>query len=231
MGPRAEYVRISGNGPNALDFHIAFYIGKLATADPKGFFHVISKDTGFDPLIAYLKGRKILAGRVKSIDEIPLVKTNGAMTRDAKLECIVARLQQMKAAKPRTVKTLSSTISALFQKQLPAIVEQVSPVRVDQPVEEFQQQPRLGEVAPVRELLGISRVEGDPKEDEACVMIVPLRLGAVEPAQRAVHAQAEGLGEGVAKLALPGFEGGVVECEVQSVLPNCAAVIPNVQDS
>ena len=119
MGPRAEYVRISGNGPNALDFHIAFYIGQLAAADPKGFFHVISKDTGFDPLITHLKGRKILAGRVKSIDEIPLVKTNGAMTREAKLECMVARLQQMKAAKPRTVKTLSSTISALFQKQLP----------------------------------------------------------------------------------------------------------------
>jgi hypothetical protein len=118
MGPRAEYVRISGNGPNALDFHISFYIGQLAAADPKGFFHIISKDTGFDPLIAHLKGRKILAGRVKSIDEIPLVKTNGAMTREAKLECIVARLQQMKTARPRTVKTLSSTISALFQKQL-----------------------------------------------------------------------------------------------------------------
>ena len=40
MGPRAEYVRISGNGPNALDFHISFYIGQLAAADPKGFFHI-----------------------------------------------------------------------------------------------------------------------------------------------------------------------------------------------
>jgi hypothetical protein len=56
-------------------------------------------------------------GRVKSIDEIPLVRTHGAMTREAKLECIVARLQQMKTAKPRTVRTLGSTIAALFQKQ------------------------------------------------------------------------------------------------------------------
>lgn len=119
MGHRAEYVRISGNGPNALDFHIAFYIGQLAAADPKGFFHVISRDTGFDPLIQHLKARKIFAGRVKSIDEIPLVRTNGAMTQESKLESIVARLQQMKAAKPRTVKTLSSTIDALFQKQVP----------------------------------------------------------------------------------------------------------------
>src|SRR3546814_10235162 len=28
LGSRAEYIRISGNGPNALDFHIAYYIGK-----------------------------------------------------------------------------------------------------------------------------------------------------------------------------------------------------------
>ena len=118
MGHRAEYVRISGNGPNALDFHIAFYIGQLAAADPKGFFHVISKDTGFDPLIQHLKTKKILASRVKSIDEIPLVKANGAMTREAKIECIVARLQRMKSTRPRTLKTLGSTIAALFQKQL-----------------------------------------------------------------------------------------------------------------
>ena len=118
MGSRAEYVRVTGNGRNALDFHIAFYIGQLAAEDPKAYFHVISKDTGFDPLIQHLKARKIFAGRVKSIDEIPLVRTNGAMTREAKLECIVARLQQMKTAKPRTVKTLGSTIAALFQRQL-----------------------------------------------------------------------------------------------------------------
>jgi hypothetical protein len=27
MGDRAEYVKIAGKGPNALDFHIAFYSG------------------------------------------------------------------------------------------------------------------------------------------------------------------------------------------------------------
>lgn len=118
MGPRVEYIRISGNGPNALDFHIAFYIGQLAAADPKGYFHIISKDTGFDPLVQHLKNRKILAGRVTSVEDIPLLKTNGAMTPEARLECIVARLQQMKAAKPRKVTTLGSTIANLFQKQL-----------------------------------------------------------------------------------------------------------------
>ena len=29
LGSKAEYIKISGNGPNALDFHIAFYIGQI----------------------------------------------------------------------------------------------------------------------------------------------------------------------------------------------------------
>lgn len=55
FGPDAEYIRIDGSGPNALDFHIAFYVGQIATEDPSGYFHIISKDTGFDPLIKHLK--------------------------------------------------------------------------------------------------------------------------------------------------------------------------------
>jgi hypothetical protein len=29
LGKDAKYIKISGNGPNALDFHIAFSIGEL----------------------------------------------------------------------------------------------------------------------------------------------------------------------------------------------------------
>ncbi|HMW73160.1 MAG TPA: PIN domain-containing protein, partial [Cellvibrionaceae bacterium] len=59
LGARAEYVKIEGNGLNALDFHIAFYIGQLATSDKHSQFHIISKDTGFDPLIRHLKHKHI----------------------------------------------------------------------------------------------------------------------------------------------------------------------------
>src|SRR5450756_2082834 len=38
MGERAEYVKITGSGSNALDFHIAFYIGRIAAQDPTAFF-------------------------------------------------------------------------------------------------------------------------------------------------------------------------------------------------
>lgn len=74
MRERADYVRISGNGSNALDFHIAFYIGQLAGVDPRGFFHIISKDTGFDPLVQHLKTKKILACRSVAVGDMPLFK-------------------------------------------------------------------------------------------------------------------------------------------------------------
>lgn len=118
MGTRAEYVKVSGNGSNALDFHIAFYIGQLAAHDPEAYFHIISKDAGFDPLIHYLKTKKILACRSRDVTDIPIVKAITAMSPAEQVAVIITNLQQRGAAKPRTVKTLASTISALFQQKL-----------------------------------------------------------------------------------------------------------------
>ncbi|HIP81598.1 MAG TPA: hypothetical protein EYH16_04220, partial [Leucothrix mucor] len=46
LGENGQYVKISGNAKDALDFHIAFYIGELANKHPRTFFHIISKDRG-----------------------------------------------------------------------------------------------------------------------------------------------------------------------------------------
>ena len=118
LGARAEYVKIAGNGSNALDFHIAFYIGHLSAQDPTAFFHIISKDTGFDPLIQHLKERKVFASRSKDVMDIPLLKAANSKSVPEKIDVVVANLQQRGASKPRTLKTLTSTINSLFQKQL-----------------------------------------------------------------------------------------------------------------
>ncbi|MDY0391068.1 PIN domain-containing protein [Desulfobulbus oligotrophicus] len=118
LGSSASYIKISGNGPNALDFHIAYYIGHLAATDPDAYFHIISKDTGFDPLIAHLKAKKILACRSQDITDMPIVKAANSRIPSEKIAVVVANLKQRGASKPRTVKTLSSTISSLFQKAL-----------------------------------------------------------------------------------------------------------------
>lgn len=119
LGTRASYIKISGHGSNALDFHIAYYLGKLIQQEPTAYFHIISKDTGFDPLIQHARAQKVGIARSKDVSEIPLLKAANSHTLREKVEVVIANLRQRGSSKPRTVKTLSSTIQSLFQKQLP----------------------------------------------------------------------------------------------------------------
>lgn len=118
MGERASYIKIAGNGNNALDFHIAFYLGELAAKEPDACFHIVSKDTGFDPLIQHLKSRKIAASRVIALADLSLVKAASRKLGTDRVSAIMTYLTQMGTSKPRTLKTLASTINAFFQKML-----------------------------------------------------------------------------------------------------------------
>ena len=118
LGSNAEYVRIQGNGKNALDFHITFYLGRLFEKDPNGYFHIISKDTGFDVLIRHLRDKKVLIQRHKQIADIPALKISNSKTLEEKIEVIRDYLISRGNAKPRKVATLSNTINSLFMKVL-----------------------------------------------------------------------------------------------------------------
>ena len=145
-GPRAVYITLETPGKNALDFHIAYYLGVMSKEDPSGFFHIISKDSGFDPLIHHLKGKKILAARSASIEEmpcfmiqpshVPLIPsappsppvlptpskevspaTTPLASLDSMAKAALADLIKRKASRPRTVRTLLSTIHAKCGKE------------------------------------------------------------------------------------------------------------------
>lgn len=118
FGDRVEYIKISGKGKNALDFHIAYYIGERAAADSAAYFHIISKDAGFDPLIEHLRAKKILVRRTNTIVDIPLVKISNCKTVVERIELIREKLKQLKATKPGSVEALGSLICKLFQRQL-----------------------------------------------------------------------------------------------------------------
>jgi hypothetical protein len=118
LGTNAEYVLLESSGSNALDFHIAYYIGLLSAQDTSAFFHIISKDTGFDPLVKHLKAKGVFAQRAVSISSIPFFKPELPPTTDEQIDVAVAHLTKMKAAKPRAEKTLLSTLHALFKKEL-----------------------------------------------------------------------------------------------------------------
>ena len=118
LGDNAKYIKISGNGQNALDFHIAFYVGQLSLQDPDGYFHIISKDTGFDPLIKYLKARKIKIQRERDLAEIPVLRISRSTSNDEKIAAIIKNLAGRGQSRPRKVKTLANTINSLFTKKL-----------------------------------------------------------------------------------------------------------------
>ena len=132
FGERATYVELETPGANALDFHIAYTLGGLTQTDPEGFYHVISKDTGFDPLIDHLKSKKIYAARSVAIDDMPCFRsasgqaTLSATTGESPIteipsalyQAAIDDLRKRKTARPRTEKTLFSTLRAKFPKKV-----------------------------------------------------------------------------------------------------------------
>lgn len=67
---RVDFQRIEGTGKNALDFHIAFQLGRTIETAPQTECFVLSKDTGFDPLLAHLNKNGLKCSRVASMDEL-----------------------------------------------------------------------------------------------------------------------------------------------------------------
>ena len=140
FGDRGEYIVLEAGGKNALDFHIAYYLGVLAAADPTGFFHVISEDTGFDPLLEHLRAKGVSAARSVSIEAMPCfshvaagkIDSNVASDKakpkspawrisvDDMIKIAVDDLIKRKTARPGTLKKLLSTIHAKCGKELPA---------------------------------------------------------------------------------------------------------------
>lgn len=118
LGANADYIWINGNGRNALDFHVAFYLGKFATTDPEGYFHVISKDRGFERLLEHLKECGIRVQQSRTLAEIPLLAPAAPMSLDERVDAVIKNLTSRRAGLPGTSKTLASTIHALFHKKL-----------------------------------------------------------------------------------------------------------------
>lgn len=122
MGERAQYVQITGNGPDALDFHIAFYTGLMAAQEPDAYFHIISKDTGFDPLIQHLKDKKIRVSRVDDVSEIPLVKAANAKTTQDQLGTVIEHLLEQ-ATNAKTTQNKQAANSKTTQDKLDIVIQ------------------------------------------------------------------------------------------------------------
>lgn len=67
---RVDFLKISGAGKNALDFHIAFELGRTFETAPDTECFVLSGDKGFDPLLNHLNSNGMACKRVESIAEL-----------------------------------------------------------------------------------------------------------------------------------------------------------------
>lgn len=71
FGNSVEWIRVNGKGKNALDFFVAYYLGKDVAVDRKKSFTIYSKDKGYDPLINHLKKDGIKVRRIGKSNELP----------------------------------------------------------------------------------------------------------------------------------------------------------------
>jgi hypothetical protein len=120
LGKRVEWIKIEGTGSNALDFHIAFYLGQLSKDDERNSFLILSKDKGFDPLIKYIKKNKINCKRIQSLLDLSQKKDMQISQNSDSAARIFENLSKIqKNKRPRTRKTLRQHVKSLFlQKQL-----------------------------------------------------------------------------------------------------------------
>lgn len=107
FGADAQYIQIHGSGPDAVDFHIAFYIGRLAAEEPGAAFNIISKDKGFDPLVHHLNGLGIAC---KRMPEIPVAGGLAGSPAAAAPAKAVAKVAKKAPAKKAAAKKLTVTV-------------------------------------------------------------------------------------------------------------------------
>lgn len=110
---QVQLVETKRTGKNAADFVLAELIGEQKKSDPHGYFHIVSKDRGFDATIEHLRENKVLAARRASFSEIPVLMNNQERVRSLALY-----FKANTENRPGKRKTLNSQIQATFGKCL-----------------------------------------------------------------------------------------------------------------
>jgi len=130
-----QLIRLTSSGKNALDFALAYYLGRAVATHPQGSFHIVSRDRGFDPMIEHLRSRNVKVQRHEDFGSIPIPRpaspAPGAPRRNRRglsedATRLLDHLQRHPSSRPRRKRTLvSHSVSHLGQKHRPEEVERV----------------------------------------------------------------------------------------------------------
>lgn len=118
LSPQVSLLENEHTGKNALDFVLVYEVAKQALQDPKGYYHIVSKDKGFDAIITHLRSQKILGSRTENFASISILADLTTMPLGNLVETIQTRLSSAKGNRPARKKTLLSQISAHFNKAI-----------------------------------------------------------------------------------------------------------------
>ncbi len=124
---QVRLVRLTAQGKNALDFTLAYHLGHALATDPEGYFHIVSKDHGFDPLVKLLREQKKRVSRVDVFEQLPFLAVNrpppASIVPSDQLLGIVAGLRKNAANRPKRraalVAFLRTHLGAEFAAQDP----------------------------------------------------------------------------------------------------------------
>lgn len=80
---RVDFQRVDGSGRNALDFYIAFHLGRTLETAPQTECFVLSRDKGFDPLLVHVNKSGVKCRRIEAIEELmPGAELTEAVTEE-----------------------------------------------------------------------------------------------------------------------------------------------------
>ena len=105
VGSQVQLVEAKRAGRNALDMVLAHYVGAIRVKDPEGYFHIVSKDKGFDSLVGHLQDEGAFARRHSSFSEIPIL-----MNAEERMNVVSKDLKENTAARPKKRPALESKI-------------------------------------------------------------------------------------------------------------------------
>lgn len=137
---KVELIRLKTSGRNALDFVLAYYLGRAVLANPCGFFYIISKDTGYDALLEHLRSKHVRVQRHDDFSKLtfsapakPAISIPPAVTPKPKLPPkpkiqlllldeqeaqVLEHLRKPSATHPRSQKKLVSFLVAFLGNKI-----------------------------------------------------------------------------------------------------------------
>lgn len=84
FGAHVTAVPISKSGKNALDFHLSFYMGYIASKNPASAMVVVANDKGYEPMLEHAKAMGFVVRRQSHGQVKPAAKKAGATKAVAK---------------------------------------------------------------------------------------------------------------------------------------------------